>query len=52
MAPTVVRRTAVLDANVLVPYTLTDVLLRLAEAEPYRPLSDGLPITFGSTVGL
>jgi len=33
-----VRYTALLDANVLVPYTLTDVLLRLAEAESYRPL--------------
>jgi len=33
-----VRYTALLDANVLVPYTLTDVLLRLAEAEFYRPL--------------
>jgi len=33
-----VRYTALLDANVLVPYTLTDVLLRLAEAGFYRPL--------------
>jgi len=33
-----VRYTALLDANVLVPYTLTDVLLRLAEAGLYRPL--------------
>lgn len=32
------RYTALLDANVLVPYTLTDVLLRLAEAGLYRPL--------------
>ena len=31
------RYTALLDANVLVPYTLTDVLLRLAEAGFYRP---------------
>ena len=30
--------TALLDANVLVPYTLTDVLMRLAEAGLYRPL--------------
>jgi hypothetical protein len=27
-----------LDANVLVPIHLTDLLLRLAEAETYRPL--------------
>jgi len=33
-----VRYTALLDANVLVPYTLTDVLLRLAETGFYRPL--------------
>lgn len=32
------RYTALLDANVLVPYTLTDVLMRLAEAGLYRPL--------------
>ena len=32
------RYTALLDANVLVPYTLTDVLLRLAEAGLYRAL--------------
>lgn len=32
------RYTALLDANVLIPYTLTDVLLRLAEAGLYRPL--------------
>lgn len=30
--------TALLDANVLVPYTLTDILLRLAEAGFFRPL--------------
>jgi len=30
--------TALLDANVLVPYTVTDVLLRLAEAGFYRVL--------------
>ncbi|HJP76356.1 MAG TPA: PIN domain-containing protein [Pseudonocardiaceae bacterium] len=29
---------ALLDANVLVPIHLTDLLLRLAEAETYRPL--------------
>lgn len=29
---------AVLDANVLVPIHLTDILLRMAEAETYRPL--------------
>lgn len=29
---------AVLDANVLVPIHLTDLLLRLADAETYRPL--------------
>jgi predicted nucleic acid-binding protein len=29
---------AVLDANVLVPIHLTDLLLRLSEAETYRPL--------------
>jgi len=33
-----VRYTALLDANVLVPYTLTDILLRLAEAGFFRPL--------------
>ncbi len=32
------RYAALLDANVLVPYTVTDVLLRLAEAGLYRPL--------------
>lgn len=30
--------TALLDANVLVPYTLTDILLRLSEAGFFRPL--------------
>ena len=29
---------AFLDANVLIPINLTDVLLRLADAHTYRPL--------------
>lgn len=36
--PSSVLYTVVLDANVLVPYALTDLLLRLAEQQFFRPL--------------